>query len=176
MIDDNFPKSEGTDEESKDCQNPASIETSSFSFAAPRSGNFEVRLGGGARFIDGRCAALALLLLTVMFGFTGLATAAPTFSYAVTTVSDPVKPGQVARFTVTVTNLSTAVQSTTLHFTVPKFTQYGGLTAGASTYFNLLSVPAGGSQSAFVDLTVLSGSQTIHLCGPDSAQWQPGAA
>jgi hypothetical protein len=37
--------------------------------------------------------------------------AAPAFSYALTTSTDPVKPGQTAQFTVTVTNLSATTQS-----------------------------------------------------------------
>jgi hypothetical protein len=100
---------------------------------------------------------------------------APAFSYALTTSTDPIKPGQVAQFTVTVTNLSTTTQSSGIYFHVPNFTKYGSYAAGAYYSFSFLNVPAGVSQSAFVDLTVLSGAQappdgtiiTLDILDPD---------
>jgi hypothetical protein len=83
--------------------------------------------------------------------------AAPTFSYALTTSSDPIGPGQTASFNLKVTNLTNAVQNATLQFRVPDFTSFAGFAAGnvRSTVFN--NVPAGGSMETTINLLVTSG-------------------
>ena len=57
---------------------------------------------------------------------------APTIDYVVTAPTDPVKPGQVLEFDVTVRNLSASSQTVTVNFTVPEFTTYSGSPAGDS--------------------------------------------
>ena len=61
----------------------------------------------------------------------------PALSYALTTTANPARPGQVAQFTVKVTNLSSVSQPVTLNYDVPQFTTGSGYAAGTalSTYY-----------------------------------------
>jgi hypothetical protein len=81
------------------------------------------------------------------------------FSYAISTTTDPVAPGQVAQFTVMVTNLTNATQSAVLSYRIPRFTSSAGFSAGHVFNINFSNVSAGGSQSVLVNLNVLSGGQ-----------------
>jgi hypothetical protein len=84
---------------------------------------------------------------------------APALSYALTTMSNPVGPGQAAVFTWTVTNRTNAAQSSRYCYVVPEFTSQGGDSAG-TLLCTSISVPAGGSTPVIIDLTVLSGLST----------------
>ncbi len=101
----------------------------------------------------------------------------PIFSYALTTASDPVGPGQVAEFTVTVTNLSTIMQNVKLSYAVPDFTTgSSGHPAGSTFNLTFNNVAAGASRSGVVNFTVLNGTQAppdgaiIHLTMTDVAR------
>jgi hypothetical protein len=54
----------------------------------------------------------------------------PALTYALTTTANPARPGQVAQFTVSVTNRSGASQIVTLNYDVPQFTTDGVYPAG----------------------------------------------
>src|SRR4029079_2353482 len=83
----------------------------------------------------------------------------PTYAYALTTVSDPVAPGQTASFNLKVTNLTNAAQSATLAFRVPDFTTFGGFLAGAIRSASFSNVAAGASMETTITLVVTSGAQ-----------------
>jgi hypothetical protein len=88
------------------------------------------------------------------------AVAPPVFSYALTTMSNPVGPGQHAVFTWTVTNVTTATQTADLCYFVPPFTQAGGSVAGTEICTSTVNVSAGKSATGIINLTVLSGLST----------------
>ena len=83
--------------------------------------------------------------------------ATPTFDYVVTAPTDPVKPGQVLEFDVTVRNLSASSQTVTVNFTVPEFTTYDGSPAGTARGYSFFSVLAGTSETVKL-LFVVSGA------------------
>jgi hypothetical protein len=85
--------------------------------------------------------------------------ALPTFSYSITATPDPVAPGQVLEYDVTVTNLTAGSQSVRADFTVPEYTTYGSLIGGSFTYYDFGPVAAGASETAQLLFTVVgSGS------------------
>jgi hypothetical protein len=86
--------------------------------------------------------------------------AAPVFSYALTTTSDPVAPGQVAQFTATLTDLRATAQFATITFHVPTFTTYRGYAAGTAYDIPVYNVAPGASVSVNIDPTVLGGDQS----------------
>jgi S1-C subfamily serine protease len=86
--------------------------------------------------------------------------AAPTFSYVLTTTTDPVQPGEVAQFTISVHNLTDKSAYLELAFHVPKFTEYDRLHEGAATGFAGRWVDADASVSDDVDLKVLGGNRS----------------
>ncbi len=84
--------------------------------------------------------------------------AEPALSYALTTMSNPVSPGQHAVFTWTVTNRTSASQGYEICYVVPEFTQAGSYPAGTEECTDAYgSVSAGASAVGFINLTVLSG-------------------
>ena len=94
------------------------------------------------------------------FSFAGTSAAAPAVSYALTTTTDPVRPGQVVQFKATVSNLTTASQYVALSYHVPNFTVYGSYPAGTALSYTVGYVAAGASQSVnLATFTVLGASQ-----------------
>ena len=96
----------------------------------------------------------------VKAGTLAKASASPVLSYALTTMTNPVVPGQAAVFTVTVTNLTNAAQSYDLCHVVPEFTRQGGNSAGTQLCTGNSSLSAGTSTFEVIVLTVLSGVST----------------
>ena len=92
--------------------------------------------------------SLLLVTVTLMAITTIQADAAAEIDYALTAPIDPVKPGHIFEFDVTVRNLSTSVKTITLDFTVPEFTTYGGHVAGTPESISFFSVAPGVSESA----------------------------
>ncbi|HEY2714397.1 MAG TPA: hypothetical protein VGI60_17940, partial [Chthoniobacterales bacterium] len=85
--------------------------------------------------------------------------ATPAFSYTITATPDPVAPGQVLEYDVTVTNLSAVAQTVQVDFTVPEYTTFGSLGGGSASYHYFGSVGAGQSSTAQLFFTVVgSGS------------------
>jgi hypothetical protein len=84
----------------------------------------------------------------------------PTFSYGLTTTTDPVQPGKMAQFTITVTNLTDSRAFSEFAFHVPKFTTYKGYPEGTATSVVLGWIAAGASASANLDFKVLGGNQS----------------
>jgi large repetitive protein len=82
----------------------------------------------------------------------------PALAYALTT-ANPVEPGQKIQFTVTITNLSSAIQTVTLNYDVPQFTTDSGFVAGTGLTYYVGNVAAGATEVVSLDFTVLSGSQ-----------------
>jgi hypothetical protein len=74
---------------------------------------------------------------------------------------DPVRPGQVVQYKVTVSNLTTASQYVTLSYHVPNFTVDGNCPAGTAFSYNVGYVAAGTSQSVNFPFTanLFSGSE-----------------
>jgi hypothetical protein len=91
--------------------------------------------------------------------------ATPAFSYTITGTPDPVAPGQVLEYDVTVTNLSAVAQVVQIDFTVPEYTTYGGLVGGDASYYYFGSVGAGESSSVQLFFTVV-GSGSIRRMAP----------
>jgi hypothetical protein len=85
---------------------------------------------------------------------------APTFSYMLTTTTDPVQPGKVAQFTIKVTNLTDKSAYSALAFHVPRFTSYGRFPEGTACGLAPVWVDAGASISINVDLRVTGGNQS----------------
>ena len=104
-------------------------------------------------------AARSLFFFAAILFVAAEARAAGQIDYVLTAPVDPVKPGEVAEFDVTVRNLTTSNQPVTLFFTVPQFTRYGGLSAGTRVSVNFGTVLPGASQTRVVLLTVLNGDQ-----------------
>jgi hypothetical protein len=109
--------------------------------------------------IDARRVLLYLFFLALGLALAGTSAAAPAVSYALTTTTDPVRPGQVVQFKVTVSNLTTASQYVTVSYKVPNFTAYSSYPAGTALSYTVGYVDAGASQSFNLDFTVLSGAQ-----------------
>jgi hypothetical protein len=88
--------------------------------------------------------------------------ASPDFSYALTTTTDPVKPGQVVQFKLTASNMTNAVQYLSVAYHVPQFTTAvsGGYTAGTALSYTFGHIAAGVSESVYLDFGLLSGTQT----------------
>jgi hypothetical protein len=83
----------------------------------------------------------------------------PALTYALTTTTNPAQPGQVAKFTVSVTNRSSVSQYVTLYYDVPQFTMDGSYPAGTALSYVMGYVMAGATQTVTLDFTVLSGTQ-----------------
>jgi hypothetical protein len=85
----------------------------------------------------------------------------PTFSYALTTTTDPVQSGKVAQFKIMVTNLTDSRAFSDFAFHVPRFTTYyQGYPEGKAPSVALGCVAPGGSVSADLDFKVLGGNQS----------------
>ena len=89
-----------------------------------------------------------------------LVNSAPLLGYSITVPVDPVKPGQVAEFDVTVTNISSSQQYAYLYFTVPGNTTYGSDGAGKREEPVYVSLQPGQSQTQAILLTVAGGNLT----------------
>jgi hypothetical protein len=85
---------------------------------------------------------------------------ASVFSYTLIPMTNPVAPGQTAEFIWTVTNRTSAAQTSRWCYDVPEFTEQGGSPAGTLECSGNFSVPAGGSVPAIINLTVLNGFST----------------
>jgi hypothetical protein len=81
-------------------------------------------------------------------------------SYALTTGRDPVQPGKVAQFTITVTNLTDSKAFAEFAFHVPEFTTYRSYSEGTPSSVALGWVAPGASASANLDFKVLGGNQS----------------
>jgi hypothetical protein len=81
-------------------------------------------------------------------------------SYALTTTKDPVQPGKVAQFTITVTNLTDSKAFAEFAFHVPEFTTYRGYAEGTPSSVVLGWVAPGASASANLDFKVIGGNQS----------------
>jgi uncharacterized repeat protein (TIGR01451 family) len=86
--------------------------------------------------------------------------ATPTFSYALTTTTDPAQPGKLAQFTVTATNLSDAREYLQFTFHVPKFTTFRNYPEGIACDLVPGWVSPGASVSTNIDLTIVGGNQS----------------
>ena len=91
---------------------------------------------------------------------TAQANAAVDIDYVLTAPIDPVKPGHVLEFDVTVRNLSASSQTVTVSFTVPDFTTYNGIPAGMAASYSFFTVLAGTTETAKLLLVVSGGNQT----------------
>ena len=119
--------------------------------------------------------ARSLLALATMF-IAAEALAAGQIDYVVTAPVNPVKPGELVEFDVTVHNLTGSDQTVNLTATVPPFTRNGGF--GPGDHFGVIfgTVLAGTSQTRIVRLTVDNGDQAppdgqqITLTMEDSAR------
>jgi hypothetical protein len=80
-------------------------------------------------------------------------------SYSLTTTGNPAHPGQVANFTVAVTNRSSVAKAIYFYYDVPQFTTDSGYPAGTTFQYNMGNVAAGATQSVTFSFTVLSGTQ-----------------
>ena len=86
--------------------------------------------------------------------------AAPVFMYSLTATPDPVAPGHVLEYDVTVTNLTAGTQSVRLDFTVPEYTTYGGAVAGTARAYDFGTVAPGASETARLLFNVLASGPT----------------
>jgi hypothetical protein len=112
------------------------------------------------RSVDACRASLWFFLLALGLALAGTSAAAPAVSYALTTATDPVRPGQVVQFKATVSNLTAATQFVVLTYHVPNFTVASGTyVAGTQFSYGVGYVAAGVSQSFNLDFTVLAASQ-----------------
>jgi uncharacterized repeat protein (TIGR01451 family) len=102
--------------------------------------------------------ARSLLVLATMF-IAAEALAAGQIDYIVTAPVNPVKPGELVEFDVTVHNLTGSDQTVNLTATVPPFTRNGGFNPG--DHFGVIfgTVSAGASQTRIVRLSVNNGDQ-----------------
>jgi uncharacterized repeat protein (TIGR01451 family) len=82
----------------------------------------------------------------------------PGLSYALTTTTNPAQPGQIVKFTVTVTNSSSVAQPVTINYDVPKFTTANGYPAGTGLSSYMGTATAGGTLAITLNFTVLSGT------------------
>jgi hypothetical protein len=111
--------------------------------------------------VNSRLVALATIVITLFAVFTCRASASSTFSYALTTRTDPAKPGQVVQFELTASNLTNAAQYLSVGYLVPQFTtSLNGYAAGTALTYTFGYIPAGVSQSIYLDFKVLNGTQT----------------
>ena len=101
-----------------------------------------------------------LLLFAATLFVAGRAHAAGQIDYIVTAPVNPVKPGELVEFDVTVHNLTTSDQpNVNLTATVPPYTSNGGFNPGDHFGVNFGTVLAGASQTRIVRLTVDNGDQ-----------------
>jgi hypothetical protein len=103
---------------------------------------------------------LATVMLTLLIAFTYQASASSTFSYALTTTTDSVKPGQIVQFKLTASNLTSTTQHLSVVYHVPQFTTAigTGYAAGTALSYTLGYIAAGVSESVYLDFKVLSGT------------------
>src|SRR5438045_3955494 len=109
--------------------------------------------------------ARSLLALATMF-IAAEALAAGQIDYVVTAPVNPVKPGELVEFDVTVHNLTGSDQTVNLTATVPPFTRNGGFGPGDRFGVIFGTVLAGTSQTRIVRLTVRTGN----VAPPEGAQ------
>jgi hypothetical protein len=82
----------------------------------------------------------------------------PVFQYTLTATPDPVQPGHSLQFDLTVKNLTTGTESTTLNFTVPEFVTYdddNSHGAGSSEQVSFNNVGGGQSMTKHLHFTVV---------------------
>ena len=86
----------------------------------------------------------------------------PEFEYTITSPTDPVLPGHVAEFDVTVHNVSGSLASAGLYFTVPESTTYvaNGHPAGSLDSVSFSNVPDGTSRTAKLLFAVPGGNMS----------------
>jgi hypothetical protein len=101
---------------------------------------------GDRRFNTTRWSVI-LASIDAKHGDTRVIYATPAFSYTITGTPDPVAPGQVLEYGVTVTNLSAVAQVVQVDFAVPEYTTYGSLAGGNASYYYFGSVGAGQSSN-----------------------------
>jgi hypothetical protein len=89
--------------------------------------------------------------------------AGPDFDYVLTAPTDPVKPGHVLEFDVTVRNLSAITQNVTVSFTVPEFTTYNGLQAGTETNYTFIGIAPGAAKTAKLLFVVLGAMWRLQM-------------
>jgi uncharacterized repeat protein (TIGR01451 family) len=110
-------------------------------------------------FLFAGAQSLVLVFSVATLFVAGTAHAAGQIDYVLTAPVNPVKPGEVVEFDITVHNLTTSSQPVSLKFTVPPFTNYFGNAAGTTWSINFGTVLAGASETLPVYLTVLNGDQ-----------------
>src|ERR1700730_9585700 len=107
-----------------------------------------------------RLVTLATIVVTLFAVFTCRASASSTFFYALTTTTDPAKPGQVVQYKLTASNLTNAAQYLSVGYHVPQFTtSINGYLAGTALSYTFGYIAAGTSQSVYLDFKVLNGTQ-----------------
>jgi len=80
--------------------------------------------------------------------------------YVLTTPSDPVKPGEVAEFDITLRNLTNVQQNVTLSYTVPAFVTHNGNPTGTPQTTGTFFIPAGETQSGKLIFNIPGGNQS----------------
>jgi hypothetical protein len=109
---------------------------------------------------NGTLGILPTVLLTLLLVLACQASASSVVSYALTTTTDPVKPGQVVQFKLTASNVTSADQFVSVVYHVPQFTTAvgTGYAAGTALSYPFGSIAPGVSESVYLDFKVLSGT------------------
>ena len=102
-------------------------------------------------------APLVVFSILTVFGATNVRAGAQV-DYVLTAPIDPVKPGHVAEFDLTVRNLDTVPQGAVVHFTVPDFTTYFGDVAQTPESYSFGSITTGASKTVKLLFSVLGGN------------------
>jgi hypothetical protein len=120
----------------------------------------KMRINPAIARVNLRLVALATIVITLFAVLTCRASASSTFSYALTTTTDPARPGQMVQFELTASNLTNAAQYLSVGYLVPQFTtSINGYAAGTALTYTFGYIPAGVSQSIYLDFKVLNGTQ-----------------
>lgn len=103
---------------------------------------------------------LATVMTILLIAFSYQASASSNFSYALTTTTDPVRPGQIVQFKLTASNLTSATQYLSVLYHVPQFTTAigTGYPAGTAMSHTFGYIAAGVSESMYLDFNVVSGT------------------
>lgn len=103
---------------------------------------------------------LTTVMTILLIAFSYQASASSNFSYALTTTTDPVRPGQIVQFKLTASNLTSATQSLSVLYHVPQFTTAigTGYPAGTALSHTFGNIAAGVSESMYLDFKVVSGT------------------
>jgi hypothetical protein len=109
---------------------------------------------------NGSLGVLTTVLLTLLIVLACQASASSVVSYALTTTTDPVKPGQVVQFKLTASNVTSAGQFLSVVYHVPQFTTAvgTGYAAGTALSYAFGSIAPGVSESVYLDFKVVSGT------------------